>query len=174
MFKVVFIYLKKKWREENKRNITFRFVSNYHGIRLLEEWQNEWPCCIWFVLSQKSFPGGIHDLCRSWGVHEVLEKISLFLQWCVFTEVTCYVFNSSIILDNFIFYRYQVPEIDYACYSRPKILRLFTKSYCKKCHNICYRWRLRCISKVSLKEDLIYTIHKNCGISARRSIITKI
>ena len=54
------------------------------------------------------------------------------------------------IISYFSRHRYQVSKVDCACYSRPKILWLSTKSHCKKCHNIRHRWGIGRISKVSL------------------------
>lgn len=130
-----------------------RFVPNHDGLRLLEEWQGKRPCRVRIVLPQKPLSRRVHDLRRPWGVHQVLKKIPLFLQWCVFSDSACYVYicDSYVNLYHIVLYcRYQVPKIDYA-YGRPKFLRLSTESYCKRRHVVRRRRGICCISKVGLQ-----------------------
>ena len=62
-----------------------RSVPDHHGVCILEEWQTDWQCGVWFIFPQKSLQGWIHNICRIRRMHKILEKFCLLrARWVKF------------------------------------------------------------------------------------------
>ena len=63
--------------------VNYRFVSDHHGVRVLEEREAHRPFRLRPVLPQEPIPGRVHNIRRTRGMPQVSQELPLFGSWFV-------------------------------------------------------------------------------------------